>query len=158
MAKKKICITLSRVFPATLPRAGELTEFETKLKAGKKIHTIRRNFDLWAVNAEKMQRGDFYLSVRQWSGKPYRSKQREIHTIDKPIGVQRIQISYHHDFHANKPYLTARIIGGNDIDVVELAKNDGLSLSDFADWFFGKEPQGDMTFNGVIIHFTDFRY
>lgn len=105
-----------------------------------------------------MKRGDFYLSVRQWSGKPYRSKQREIHTIDTPIGVQRIQINYHHDYHANKPYLTARIIGGNDIDVAALAKNDGLSLSDFADWFFGKEPQGDMTFNGVIIHFTDFRY
>lgn len=156
--KKKICITLSRVFPKTHSRAGELTQFGDKLKDGQKKHTIRRNYDLWAHNAQKMQNGGYTLCVRQWIDKPYRSKQREIHATDTPIGVQRIQIYYHHDFHANRPYLTARIIGGNEVDVAELAKNDGLSLPDFAEWFFGKEPQGDMTFNGVIIHFTNLRY
>ncbi len=73
--KKKIIITLSKQFPMTLSRRGEPTEFNTKLENGEKIHTIRRNYDLWKVNAEKMERGNFYLSVRQWSGRPYNSKQ-----------------------------------------------------------------------------------
>ena len=154
MAKKKICITLSRVFPATLPRAGELTEFETKLKTGKKIHTIRRNYDLWAVNAEKMQRGDFYLSVRQWSGKPYRSKQREIHTIDTLIGVQRIRM--HYDSKTDDINVQ---VGYTLVDSECIAKNDGLSLEDFKEWFFGNVRHREYSdFNGVIIHFTDFRY
>ena len=77
--RKKICITLSRVFPKTHNRAGEPTGFSDKLASGKKIHTIRRNYDLWRLNAEKMQRGGYALSIRQWIDKPYRSKQREIH-------------------------------------------------------------------------------
>ena len=76
MKRKKILITLSRVFPQTHSRRGQPTGFSDKLAAGIKIHTIRKNYDLWAVNAEKMNRGGFSLSVRQWIDKPYRSKQR----------------------------------------------------------------------------------
>lgn len=69
--KKKICITLSRVFPQTHSRRGQPTGFSDKLANGTKIHTIRNNYDLWAVNAEKMQTGKYLLSVRQWIDKPY---------------------------------------------------------------------------------------
>lgn len=37
----------------------------------------------------------------------------------------------------------------------DLCKNDGLSLGDFKKWFI---PKPDDTFNGTIIHWTDFRY
>lgn len=43
MEKKKVILTLCRIFPVTHRKAGELTGFEGKLKDGKKIHTIRYN-------------------------------------------------------------------------------------------------------------------
>lgn len=36
------------------------------------------------------------------------------------------------------------------------AKNDGLSVEDFVEWFFGNNKEN--VFEGVVIHFTDFRY
>lgn len=151
--KKKINITLSRVFPVTHSRRGEPTDFATKLASAEKIHTIRRNYDLWKVNAEKMQRGRFYLSIRQWSGKPYNSPLLEIAQRHNPVGVQHVQIHYH----AAGDIITAKI-DGRDADCYTLAKNDGLSMQDFKEWFFGRYPTVDKTFIGVIIHFTDFRY
>lgn len=41
--KKKVVVTLCRVFPVTHSLAGKPTEFEGKLKEHKKIHTIRYN-------------------------------------------------------------------------------------------------------------------
>ena len=68
MTKKKIVITLSRVFPTTHSRKGQPTGFKEKLASGRKMHTIRGNYDQWAAIAEKMQRGGYCLSIRQWSG------------------------------------------------------------------------------------------
>lgn len=154
--KKKIVLMLSRVFPITHSRKGEPTDFAYKLKFNEKIHTIRRNFDLWKVNAEKMERSKFYLSVRQWSGKPYKSRQTEIAQIYNAIGVQSIELYYH----ADNNTITAKIDGRNwlDADCSLIAKNDGLNTKDFKEWFFGVEPKEDKIFNGVIIHFTNFRY
>lgn len=156
MAKKKIIITLSRIFPTTHSRIGQPTGFKEKLASGDKIHTIRKNFDLWKLNAEKMERGEFFLSVRQWSGRPYNSPQIEITQIDKPIGIQRVELHYH----SENDTITARIDGREwlDADCYEIAKNDGLNTTDFKEWFFGRNPQEDKAFHGVIIHFTDFRY
>lgn len=154
--KKKIIITLSRVFPVTHSRRGEPTGFASKLASGEKKHTIRRNYDLWKVNAEKMERGKFYLSIRQWSGKPYNSPQVEIAQRHNPICVQPIELYYH----ADNDTITAKIDGREwlDADCYTLAKNDGLSVQDFKEWFFGKVPKEDKVFKGGIIHFTDFRY
>ncbi len=154
MKRKKILITLSRVFPQTHSRRGQPTGFSDKLAAGIKIHTIRRNYDLWAVNAEKMNRGGFSLSVRQWIDKPYRSKQREIYTSDTPIGVERIRIEYR-----RKTDEIIAHVNGEFVCAARLASNDGLSLDDFKDWFVGERRHNEnYTFNGVVIHFTSFRY
>ena len=154
--QKKIIITLSRVFPTTHSRRGEPTDFASKLASGVKKHTIRKNYDQWKVNAEKMERGKFYLSIRQWSGRPYNSTQVEIAQRNNPIGVQPIELYYH----ADNDTITAKIDGREwlDADCYTIAKNDGLSVQDFKEWFFGKDPQEDKVFTGVIIHFTDFRY
>ena len=154
--KKKIIITLSRVFPVTHSRRGEPTGFASKLASGEKKHTIRSNYDLWKVNAEKMERGKFYLSIRQWSGRPYNSPQVEIAQRHNPIGVQPVELYYHTD----NDTITAKIDGREwlDADCYTLAKNDGLSVQDFKEWFFGQHPKADKVFYGVIIHFTDFRY
>jgi hypothetical protein len=105
--KKKIIITLSRVFPVTHSRRGEPTGFANKLASGEKKHTIRSNYDLWNVNAEKMERGKFYLSIRQWSGRPYNSPQVEIAQRHNPIGVQPVELYYH----ADNDTITAKIDG-----------------------------------------------
>lgn len=154
--KKKIILTLSRAFPVTHSRRGQPTEFASKLISGEKKHTIRRNYDQWKLNAEKTERGRFYLSIRQWSGRPYNSPQVEIAQRNNPIGVQPIELYYHSD----NDTITAKIDGREwlDADCHIIAKNDGLSVQDFKEWFFGKDPQEDKVFTGVIIHFTDFRY
>ncbi len=156
MEKKKIVITLSRVFPTTHSRKGQPTGFKEKLASGCKLHTIRGNFDQWNAIAEKMQRGGYCLSIRQWSGRPYNSPQVEIARLDQPIGIQRIELHYH----SENDTITARIDGREwiDADCYEIAKNDGLNTTDFKEWFFGRHPKEDKVFHGVIIHFTDFRY
>jgi hypothetical protein len=45
-----------------------------------------------------------------------------------------------------------RIIGGFKLDY--LAKNDGLSLDDFKEWFKGYDLSKPL----ALIHFTKFRY
>lgn len=56
--------------------------------------------------------------------------------------------------------ITAKVDGREwlDADCYTLAKNDGLSVQDFKEWFFGKDPKEDKVFKGGIIHFTDLRY
>lgn len=167
MAKvKKIVLTLSRVFPKTHPNAGQPTNFKERLhntvlgKRGQwcKLHTIRRNFDLWKVNADKMQRGGFVLCVRQWSARPYNSPQVEIEQLHQPIGVQRIRMYFNY----MKDTITVYIDGDHQLEcsVEELAHNDGLTLQQFKDWFFGKSRRNfsNDVYEGVIIHFTNFRY
>ena len=79
------------------------------------------------------------LSIRQWTGKPYRSKQMEIATLtaENGVGLQRF------------PYTDSEWTS-----MVSLAKNDGLSLNDWVGWFGGYDLSEPM----AIIHFTKFRY
>jgi len=46
------------------------------------------------------------------------------------------------------------IDGKQLLNVEQLAANDGMTLDDFVSWFFKTSD----TFEGVVIHFTDFRY
>lgn len=145
--KKKVVITLCRVFPVSHPRAKQCTDFEKKLKQGSKIHTIRFNAnDVWRKRFKDIENGEKYLSVREWTGRPYNSEQRELQRFDK-IGMQYIKIKKGDDY---------AIVDNEKIPLEVIAKNDGLSLCDFNEWFFAKE-RGDV-FSGVIIHFTKFRY
>lgn len=103
-----------------------------------------------------MERGKYYLSIRQWTCKPYNSPQVEIAKIHDNIGIQKIEIHYN----AYNDTITAKIDGREwlDADCYTIAKNDGLSIQDFKEWFFGKKRDNDMVFEGAIIHFTQFRY
>lgn len=99
-------------------------------------------------------RGGYTLSVRQWIDKPYRSKQHEIYNQNKPIGVERIRIEYN----AKRDEIIP-LVNGQFVCAARIASNDGLTLDDFKDWFVGeKRHKEDCIFNGVIIHFTQFRY
>lgn len=174
-------LTLSRVFPSTHCRAGEPTYFLEKMHNAltgqdfclhitgmdnsygcttlwcktireKKLHTIRANYDFWARRFEKIQAGDAVLSIREWVGKPYGkgSMQREIIrlTRDDGIGLQRLvvagtSITFHPVF-----------VDGVEVSPDILARNDGLTKSDWRNWFANYNVNGPL----AVIQFTKFRY
>lgn len=154
---------LSKAFPSTHPRKGEPTRFFDKFLAGQalsregwlvdpKLHTIRANFPLWAKRIAEIQRGEAVLSVRQWLGAPYRSKQITIATLTAEDGVGLQQLT-DLDTNAYGFYPCVRVDKRN-IDKLLVAQNDGLSLEDWLSWF----KNYDHTKPLAIIHFTNFRY
>ncbi len=148
---KTYVLMLSKEFPATHPRKGEPTGFREAFRKNK-LHTIRANYPLWKKRIAEVQRGEAVLSVRQWSGKPYCSKQETIATLTAQDGVGLQQLT-ELDTSAYCFYPCVRIEKRN-IDKLLVAQNDGLSLEDWLDWF----KAYDKTKNLAIIHFTPFRY
>lgn len=155
---KTYVITLSRHFLANHKRAGEETHFKEKFLLGQgltdydtpsmaKIHTIRANYPLWEKRIKEVQEGRAVLSIRQWTGKPYRSKQVEIARLTdrNGVGVQKLELT--NDF-------TECIVGDHRYSYVSVAKNDGLHPADWLDWFSCYDLSKPM----AIIHFTKFRY
>lgn len=153
---KTYVITLSQVFPATHARAGEPTGFKEKVEAAIKqlegewwkLHTIRANCELWAKRFEKIATGEACLSIRMWTGKPYRSKQVEILRLTREdgIGIERLTFD-------RSPHLLPNV-DYKPVGVGNLANNDGLSLDDWREWFKGYDLSKPL----AIIHFTKFRY
>ena len=163
---KTYVLTVSRYFPATHKRKGEETFFVDKIrfmlggwnlsegKNGKKIHTIRANYELWAKRIKEVQEGKAILSIRYWSGKPYNSKQVEIWQLDQHsgCGVQKLEFYKDKD---EVPSIKYPLISNlSEPDINSIAKNDGLSLEDFKEWFKSYDLSEPM----AIIHFTSFRY
>lgn len=151
MEKKKVILTLCKIFPVTHSKAGEPTGFEGKLKSGDKIHTIRYNAkEVWDERYKGISSGKKYLSVREWTGRPYNSEQRELSRFDK-IGLQHITMTYNSEDSFPQVW-----VDGKQVSIQEVAKHDGLTVEEFVEWFFGNNKEN--TFEGVVIHFTDFRY
>lgn len=144
---KTYVIILSEKFPTTHPRKGQETEYGRSFLNGKKIHTIRGNFSLWEKRIAQIQKGEAVLSVRQWTGKPYQSKQVEIArlTAEDGVGIQELKLT-----DLSRP----TTINGQRIELPLLAQNDGLSFNDWFNWFIGYDLSKPL----AIIHFTKFRY
>ena len=150
---KTYVIMLSRVFPATHPRAGEPTEFKEKLQRKEKLHTIRANWPLWVFRIREVMRGYAVLSIRQWDGKPYRSKQTEIARLTNANGVGVQMLKFDKDRDGMVSFCRFNI-DGRFPDIETLAENDGLSLEDWKAWF----KDYDLTQPMAVIFFTNFRY
>ncbi len=153
---KKYIITLSKTFPRGHKRSGDSTGFEAALlnalkrgdpKGKKKLHTIRANFGLWEQRFVEINSGEAVLSVREWTGLPYRSKQREIAMLGKDdgIGLQALYLS---------DLLKPGRIAGNKIELPVLSENDGLCFNDWFYWF----SEYDISKPLAVIQFTKFRY
>ena len=167
---KTYVITLSQVFPTTHPKAGIPTGFEHKLHAAingwsdhahLKLHTIRANYPLWAKRFEQIERGEAYLSVRQWSGKPYASKQVEIARLTKEdgIGIQKLYLTDEINLLGEYGIVESTwelfgIPGDSKVSCKQLAYNDGLSYEDWDAWFEKYDKSKPL----AIVHFTKFRY
>ena len=117
-----------------------------------KLHTIRANYPLWQKRIKDVQDGYAVLSIRQWTGKPYRSKQMEIArlTADDGVGVQSLVFPNRSCARIGYEYGKLAL----SVDFNKLAVNDGLSLADWYDWFRYYNLSKPM----AIIHFTTFRY
>lgn len=167
---KTYVLTLSQNFPATHPRKGQPTGFAENLAfkthleldktiggyrnvQGSKLHTIRANYPLWAKRFEQINRGEACLSIRQWTGKPYRSKQVEIARLTKADGIGIQELIYKKENRLSPERYT---IEDCEIDTSMLAENDGLTLADWEAWF--SNPKYDLSEPMAIIHFTKFRY
>ena len=159
---KTYVLTLSKVFPAYHIRKGEPTNFEDAFNAGQsfkkdaytfcefpKIHTIRDNYELWAKRFEEIDRGEAQISIRQWSGKPYHSKQEIICNLTKAdgIGIQKM-------FVCGSETIYPKFVDNCYVDTETIANNDGLSDVDWLNWF----KRCDMKEPLAVIHFTKFRY
>ena len=149
---------VAKYFPHTHPCKGESTYFRFKIDDGAKKHTIRENYPLWKQRIDEVNAGAAIISVRQWIGKPSRSKQVEIGQLKAgEIGYERIGISHRDEvFHCwIGEEGSATLLDEESFN--DLAKNDGLELDDFITWFFPLYMNvlcDDM----IIIHFTNLRY
>ena len=89
MKKKTYVLTISQVFPQSHNRKGEPTNFIVSIAKFEKIHTIRANYELWEKRIAEINKGNAVLSVRVWTGKPYRSKQREMFAFES-VGIEKL--------------------------------------------------------------------
>ena len=176
--KKTYVLTLSEAFPKTHNKAGTPTGFKVKFTLGQgcpdcdkpqdlsgvnisdcngcvnacslpKLHTIRANYPLWEKRIKEVQDGKAFLSIRQWTGRPYWSKQIEIARLTTANGVGIQKLCFLGD-NFNGGYIRNGVYPSDKI----LAKNDGLSLADWEEWFRGYDLSKPL----AIIHFTKFRY
>lgn len=126
--------------------------FIDAIRAGTKIHTIR---------TDASRRWKPGMSIQHWHGNPRNVRQNPYKFADgRCQAVQDIRIIRQGEY-VPCVYVFAPRQGEHagyflsDLQVEELAKNDGLSLAEFRDWFVPAEAP---EFQGRIIHFTDFKY
>ena len=162
-------LTISPAFPSWHPRKGEPTEFRESISTALgrrkdfvkflKKHTMRANFELWQNRFRKIDRGEAVLSIREWMGKPYAkgSSQREIALLTREdgIGIQKLKLK---EVEQDGQLCILPFVYTDKYTVPVpcrmLAENDGLSVSDWKEWF----RTHDLSKPLAIIHFTKFRY
>ena len=160
-------LTFSRTFPSYHPRKGQPTYFvekiwqclfnkglsyyDTNLEEELSIfsnpshfikpkgHTIRAG--------HRWKSGDKF-SPRVWSGKPYTTKQI---TIAPDIEVKKV---FDVNIEITGSIAFSFFIDSKNIptdEVVRLAKNDGLEVNDFLNWFAAHPNKKESVFTGQII-------
>lgn len=150
---KTYVLLISKRFMVGHPKAGQRTFFKEKMMVGAlhyeaKLHTIRGNYDYWKKVVDRVNAGEAVLSIREWKGKPYKSKQVEI-TQAKRLGIQRINIRPSGGLWMPQIQIDRRLFPESRFS--QLACNDGLYDIDFLNWF-------NKDFDGCIIHFSRLHY
>lgn len=143
-------LILAQTFPKGHPNAGQTTRFGASISQCAKIHTIRDNYASWEKKIQDVLNGEARISIRIWEGKPYRSCQIELLSLDRNsgVGIQKL-----HSFDDENAYFISDKGNVFPVSLQELANNDGLSVNEWKGWF-----KDVSRFPLAIIHFTDFRY
>ena len=152
-------IMVAKNYPKKHLREGEPTNFKEQILNGDKIHTIRQNYELWEKRIKKVQEGIAYLSLREWSDSPYKSKQVEVRQLHQEDGVGIIpvekrnggQIWHYCEDPTSFDFTPLKPLGDKNLT---LAKNDGLEIEDFISWFENVEKNKPL----ALIYFSHFRY
>lgn len=114
-----------------------VNDFELIANQRQKHHTIR--------SGNRYKPGDM-VSLRVWSGLPYRSKQIEFAQVEvkKTWGIE---------IYANEFIFELKVdgIAQTKEDQERVANNDGLNLIDFYNWFNIHPKKQGVTFRGQII-------
>ncbi len=113
-------------------------QFAELVRAGTKTQTIRRT--------ARCKPGD-KLSLRRWTGKPYRSKQETLRTVTC-TAVRSVRIG--------EPWPDGLVIDGVEMptpDRARVARQDGFRcMTEMLDWF--DEVHG-LPFEGTIIEWSN---
>jgi hypothetical protein len=123
---------------------GFKPQFEPKIQAGTKIHTIREDaHDRWRAG----------MKMHMATG--VRTKNYRCFETKECTGVQEIYICRNSDYlEQTIVKVDGKVLTQNEVQ--QLAWGDGFScLIDFWQWFAFKESN---PFKGKIIHWTDKRY
>lgn len=153
--------TLSRNFLKGHPRAGEPTYFVEKFYNSlfHKNNLMDYPFGLIVDESIRETKGhtirmgrhfkpEDELTLAVWSDKPYRSKQIKLWAGP----IRAIDIDIIIESHYDELFLSLR---PGHIKLEELAKNDGLSLKDFRQWFnlpVGEHAAQILIWNPNIIY------
>lgn len=121
---------------------GEMTCFDALIVLGLKIHSIRAGY--------RWRKG---MSIQMAHGvrtNHYQQFNKELPQLQTCMSVQDIAITHGSSLiiTVNGKYLTKS-------EIKYLIKNDGLTRSEFIEWFV---PNVGDQFCGQIIHWTDFNY
>mgnify|MGYP003725351867 CR=1 FL=1 len=145
---KTYVIIVSSYFPKTHSKAETPTGFIENI-GNNKLHTLRAGYHNWKKKFEAIEKGEAILSVRTWSATPYRSPQIILFNLSHldGIGIEKLEFQ---DQDLTKPLIS----GTTRTTIDRLAKNDGLSVQDFKDWFAKYKLDQPL----AVIHFTKFRY
>ncbi|MDB0601096.1 hypothetical protein PL373_08040 [Tenacibaculum maritimum] len=139
-------VTFSKSFPYYHSKAGEPTNFIEKILKQEKITTIRTNLDRWYNIQEKLNKGEYILSLRYWSDIPYRSKQIEFAKCSS-IDIKEVFIT--------NGFSNGFQISINDSycyhsEIEKLTKSEGFENRNDLEGWFNKE-----VFSGAIIEFKE---
>lgn len=143
-------LLVSKRFPKKSRYSGLKTGFVNKILEREKIHTIRSNYDYWKKKIAEVQEGKAMLSLRTWKDDPYRSPQATFLNLfhHDQVAVQKLECR-NDGIYIDGCHFKIDILN-------QLAKNDGLQILWFMDWFDGVLVPGMEPM--AIIHFTNFRY
>ncbi|MCM1170096.1 MAG: hypothetical protein NC324_09200 [Bacteroides sp.] len=100
----------------------------------------------WQQIAEEVNAGKRVISLRYWTGKPYRSPQKEIKRLTS-VSTQEVTMF-------NLTTGMEAFVDGKPVEIAYLAANDGLSFRAFEAWFrpYFKETN---EFHGCIVFFDN---
>lgn len=116
-------------------------QFAPLVKAGTKRQTIR-------PFPKRMPKVGDHESWREWTGKPYRSKQRELAQV-RIIGVERISI--HQGAVMSREKNPRKLF----FEIDDFARADGFkNWEDMVRWF---ENQHGLPFKGILIRAEDLK-
>ena len=117
-------------------------QFAPLVEAGRKLQTVR-------PTPKRMPKPGDKISLRAWTGKPYRSKQRVL--MDTTITrVASFRMDY--DDRNGMAWWEFEVDGTpmDSVEAVQFAKSDGFaSVPEMAEWF--RSTHG-LPFEGIVIH------